>query len=242
MSDTKQKWFWYLCLITGKKEHLKWVLSGGCIGKLCWASDNLEFTKCWSSISLSLAVNVRRPIFRSSTEILQVPGPPHCLRISWSTTILRMKISPSSHAQCQESYLLGLILGLIYKLPCKVYFDSCTFSFLVNHVKRFRDYHYASNKLFCCSCCAITHILFEPLKLKHNSDIFTLLEQQQITLVSSLLMITHISKSTLSVASYRLCWADAPDVHPLWRILGAEIYDSSKNIWPYKYTIHLWEA
>lgn len=62
----------------------------------------------------------------------KVPASPCFLTISWNRTILRMKISPSSqnfgHGQCQESYLLGLILGLIYKLPCEVYLDSCSFS------------------------------------------------------------------------------------------------------------------
>lgn len=74
-----------------------------------------------------------------------------------------------------------------------------------------------------------------------RSDIFhSLLEQPQIAHISQL-MITHSSRSSLSVASYWSRCEDSLDVHTLWKILGAEIYNSSKNIWPYKYTVYLWE-
>lgn len=90
-------------------------------------------------------------------QLQKVPGSLCHRRISRYTTILRIKISPSSqrfgHGQCQESYLLGLILGLIYKLPCKVYLDSCPFSFLARPPERLWDYHNAWSKRFCCSCC-----------------------------------------------------------------------------------------
>lgn len=90
-------------------------------------------------------------------QLQKVPGSLCHRRISRYITILRIKISPSSqrfgHGQCQESYLLGLILRLIYKLPCKVYLDSCPFSFLARPPERLWDYHNAWSKRFCCSCC-----------------------------------------------------------------------------------------
>lgn len=142
MNDTKQKWFWYLFdhwRAKAPEISFQWELN---------LALNAEFSKRRGSISLSVALNGYRPIFWSSTEIQKVPGPPRCPRISWSTTILRMKISPCSrrfgHVQCQESYLLGLILGFIYKLPRKVYFDSCTFSLLASPLIQIWDYHNVS--------------------------------------------------------------------------------------------------
>lgn len=66
-------------------------------------------------------------------------------------------------------------------------------------------------------------------------------KRPQIAHISSRLVITHNNRFSLSAARYRRRCEDALDVQTLWRILGAEIYNSSKNIWPYKYTVYLWE-
>lgn len=68
MNDTKLKWFGYLCLIIG---NLKLVSSGRWIWKLCFVPQ--------SGIRQMPAIHLAvRLIFRSSTEIHQVPASPDC--------------------------------------------------------------------------------------------------------------------------------------------------------------------
>lgn len=120
--------------------------------------------------------------------------------------------------------LFGLILGIIYKLPHKVYFDSCTFFPFGIH----KDSEMIAVVLFMFLC-----LLCKPPKLEPRSCEFfhTLLVRLQITRIWSWLMITHSRKSTLSVASYRLYCEDSLDVHTRWRVLelrfiiGAKTYD-----------------
>lgn len=83
--------------------------------------------------------------------------------------------------------------------------------------------------LFTCS------FVYCVCKLQIRSDIFqNLLQRLQITHISS-----RLHHLTAANPHYLLPVIDcAVRMH---LILGAEIYNSSKNIWPYKYTVHLWE-
>lgn len=168
-----------------------------------------------------------RLIFRSSTEIL--PGSPDCKRISWSTTILRMKISPSSqrfgHGQCQESYLSGLILELIYKLPYKVYFDSCTFS----------PFGKSSRKIKTLSQCFKLTLLLLMLRvhmflcilhnlLNWNTGVIVV---EKATNHSHIISAHDYSRQQIVIiCCHRHRYEDALHIHTLRRSLGAVIYNT----------------
>lgn len=105
-----------------------------------------------------------------------------------------MKISPSSrrfgYVQCQESYLLGLILGFIYKLPRKVYFDSCTFSLLASPLKKKLRLSQCFS-FFCCSCRAFTCFLVYYVNLTKPGVIFSTVcwsSHKSLTYLSSWLL------------------------------------------------------
>lgn len=111
---------------------------------------------------------------------------------------------------------------------------------LERHVKRFRDCPEDSTNLFFTFHIVCSHTVdhrstvCKPCKLKPSVFFFTLYWKGNR---SPQLMITHISKSTLSIARYWLCWAHAIDAHTLWRIRGGVIYHHSKIYEPIKHCL-----
>lgn len=125
---------------------------------------NLETLLCPTKRNSANAGNPSRCQTYFSIIYRNTPSPRfswlHCTRISGSTTILRMEISPCSqrfgHGQCQESYLFGLILGLIYKLPCRVNFDSCTIPpFFGKSSRKIQTHHNSLRQLFLLFMCHV---------------------------------------------------------------------------------------
>lgn len=126
MNDTEPKRFRYLHLITG---NLKLVSSGRWIWKPCFVPQ--------SGIRQTPAIHLAvRLIFRSSTEILRAPGSPRLA--AWGSQgpqqFSGWKYLPARRGlamvNVKRAIFSGLILGLIYKLPCRVNFDSMHYSTL----------------------------------------------------------------------------------------------------------------
>lgn len=106
-------------------------------------SFRLDFSRHWWSVMLSQALIYFSIIYRKSRLLLATRGSHGVQRFSgW-------KYPPThgfGYGQRQESYLLGLILGHIYKLPCEVYLYWWSFSLLTSPDKRLRILR-CSNKL-----------------------------------------------------------------------------------------------
>lgn len=87
-----------------------------------------------------------------------------------------------------------------------------------------------------CSQCFFAY--YVNFKRQHRNDIFhSLLERLQITHIIIIISAHDYSQQQIHVI---YCQLSTRTVR-MHLILGAEIYSSSKNLRPYKYTVYLWE-
>lgn len=70
----------------------------------------------------------------------------------------------------------GLILGLMYKLPCKVYFDLCTISPFCKSSRKNKLLSQCFNLILLCAHIISLHVMY-PLELEHSSDALQFVEK-----------------------------------------------------------------